>query len=85
MKLQILFALVLSFALTPLLAQEVDGSIRGQITDPSGGAIAGARLTVTEQATGLTRTTVTNGQGAYVAAALPAGVYDLEAEQPGFK
>ena len=85
MKLKILFALVLSFALRPLLAQEVDGSIRGQITDPSGGAIAEARLTVTEQATGLTRTTVTNGQGAYVAAALPAGVYDLEAEQPGFK
>ena len=31
------------------------------------------------------RATITNGQGAYVAAALPAGVYDLEAEQTGFK
>jgi hypothetical protein len=87
MKLKMLPALflLLGCGLTPLLAQEVDGSIRGQVIDPSGGAIAAARVTVTEQSTGLTRTTVTNSQGAYVAAALPAGVYDLEAEQAGFR
>jgi hypothetical protein len=71
----------------PLAAygQAVDGSIRGQITDPSGGAIVGARVTVTEQGMGLSRSTVTNAQGAYVAAALPPGVYNIEAEQTGFK
>jgi hypothetical protein len=57
--------------LTSLFAQASDGSIRGQVSDPSGGAIVGARVTVTEQSTGLARTTLSNSQGAYVAAALP--------------
>ena len=87
MKPKILSTLFLSllFSLTCLVAQSVDSSIRGQVTDPSGGAIIEARVTVTEQTTGMARTTVTNAQGAYVAAALPPGVYDLEAEQHGFR
>jgi Carboxypeptidase regulatory-like domain/TonB dependent receptor-like, beta-barrel len=87
MKSKILSTLLLSLCcgLTSLMAQAVGGSIRGQVADPSGGALIGARVKVTEQTTGLARTTLTNAQGAYVAAALPAGVYDLEAEQTGFK
>jgi hypothetical protein len=86
MKTKLLPSLLLCLATgLPSLAQTVDSSIRGQVTDPSGGAIVGARVSVTEQTTGFARTTLTNSQGAYVAAALPPGVYDLEAEQTGFK
>jgi hypothetical protein len=87
MKSKILSTLFLwlSCGLTAVFAQAVDGSIRGQVSDASGGALVGARVTVTEQTTGLARTTVTNSQGAYVAAALPPGVYNLDAEQTGFK
>jgi hypothetical protein len=84
-KILLTLFLCLSCGLTSLFAQAADGSIRGQVSDPSGGAVVGARVTVTEQTTGLARTTLTNSLGAYVAAALPAGIYDLEAEQTGFR
>ncbi|MGH7488507.1 MAG: carboxypeptidase-like regulatory domain-containing protein, partial [bacterium] len=52
--------------LLPLGAQAVDASIRGQVSDPSGGAIVGAKVRVKDQATGFSRGTLSNGQGFYV-------------------
>ncbi len=66
-------------------AQIVDGSIRGRVVDPSGRVVVAATVLVEDPATGLTRETKTNGAGAYVAAGLSAGEYDLRVSAAGFK
>ncbi len=69
-------------AATPLWAQT--GQISGTISDPSGAVIQGARVTVTNPATGLTRTVETGASGSYTVAQLPPGTYDLKVEHQGF-
>ncbi len=72
----------------PVLVFSVFGqgtaTILGSITDPSGAAVAGAQVTVTNTATQFTRTVETNANGEYVASALPTGAYAVSVEKPGF-
>jgi Carboxypeptidase regulatory-like domain len=49
-----------------LSAQQITGSIRGTVTDPSGGVVEGASVTARQTETGLTRTTTTDHVGAYL-------------------
>ena len=51
------------------------GKIVGTVTDPSGGLIPSATVTVKQSATGQERTTVTNTQGYYVVPSLPPSQY----------
>ena len=67
------------------MAQSADASLAGQVTDPSGGAVAEARVAVMHAATALTRTTETNRNGYYVVPALPPGEYEIEVQRAGFK
>lgn len=71
----------------PLLPQSAIGeaSLNGTITDPSGSAVPNAKVTVTNTATGLSRTTQTSDVGLCGFAGLPVGNYDLSADAPGFK
>ena len=65
---------------------EVGGAtIAGTVTDPSGAAIANAKVTVTSKSTGFTRTAETNQDGLYNMLRLPVGTYDLTVEASGFK
>jgi outer membrane receptor protein involved in Fe transport len=66
-------------------AQIGGGSLVGNVTDPSGAAISGARVIVTNLDTGVSRETTANETGYYEFPLLPAGLYRLEAEQPGFR
>ena len=66
-------------------AQENTSELRGRALDPQGAAISGATLTITNQATGVYRQTVTGDDGAYFVTALSPGLYTLVAESPGFK
>jgi carboxypeptidase family protein len=66
-------------------AQSIVGRISGTITDTSGGAIQKATITVTNDATGLPRTTTTDDSGFYVVTNLQPGNYTVSAEQQGFK
>lgn len=66
-------------------AQEISASIRGTVTDGSGGAVNGTKVTAINTDTGFQRTAVTNSQGTYVLVELPVGRYRVEAEAPGFK
>lgn len=61
------------------------GALTGVVTDASGGAIIGASLRVTSQATGEVRTVVTGANGIYFFAALPPGPYTLNVSKDGFK
>jgi Carboxypeptidase regulatory-like domain len=60
-----------------------NGSITGHITDSSGGALPGVTVTATNADTGLNRSTVTDGGGAYVFNLLPPGRYRVDAELAG--
>ncbi len=60
------------------------GTIVGTVTDPSGSVIPGAKVTVTDQGTGVARTVVANEQGYFVIPALHPSTYDLTAAAAGF-
>ena len=57
----------------------------GTVTDPSGAAVANAKITITNTDNGFVRDTVTNSTGSYSARELPNGRYRLRAEATGFK
>src|SRR5438309_820117 len=75
-----LFVLVVSAA-----AQVQNGQFTGTITDPSGAAIANAKVTATNPATNLTVAATTNATGLCTLKELPAGNYKITAEAPGFR
>ena len=64
---------------------QATASIGGTVTDPTGARIPGAEVTVTQTATGVTRTTVTNETGTYVLPTLPIGPYRLKPCSTGFR
>jgi len=66
-------------------AQRITGTIRGTVTDPSQAVVAGAKVTVKGEETGLTRTTTTNSEGNYLFAELPVGAYRVDVEASGFR
>jgi len=66
-------------------AQAVYGSIFGTITDPSGAAVAGAKVTVTSATKGTTFDTTTNTDGNYSVTHLIPDIYNIRAEGSGFK
>jgi carboxypeptidase family protein len=59
--------------------------ITGIVTDSTGAAIPGAEVTVTNAATGLSRTAKTNENGLYVVLNLPVGTYTISTTMQGFK
>jgi len=61
------------------------GAIAGMISDTTGGAIPGASIMATNQATGLKWSTISGGSGDYQIVALPTGPYQLEVQAPGFQ
>jgi len=85
----ILGALALSALLvlipTAAAAQAVTGTLLGNITDSSGGAVPGATVTATDVDRNISRTAVTNESGYYIFNSLPNGNYTVDAELQGFK
>src|ERR1041385_7714305 len=67
------------------LAQVVTATLTGSITDSSGASVPNASVKVTENATGVVRTTRTSTEGVYNVAYLNPGVYLVEVEATGFK
>src|SRR3954447_5226149 len=66
-------------------AQAVTGTLLGNVTDSSGGAVPGATVVATETRTNISRTTVTNEAGYYIFPSLQNGTYAVDAELQGFK
>jgi len=78
-----LVVLTLLFAL-PVAAQTHRAAIRGTIYDPSKAAIPGAAVSLTNTATGESRTTTSGDKGEYALPSLPPGLYQLTFERTGF-
>ncbi len=68
-----------------LLAQNDRGTITGTVQDPAGAVIPNANVVASSADTGAEYKTVTTGTGNYTIPSLPAGVYNLSVEAPGFK
>src|SRR2546428_6938875 len=69
----------------PAFAQGETGSVTGVVTDPQGGTVAGADVTLTDVSTKSARTATTNDAGRYHFASIAAGNYDLTISKSGFK
>ena len=78
-------ALVALFALglPACLQAQTFGEITGEIRDSSGAVVTDAGVTVTNRATNVTRTGVTNESGVYSFPSLPPGLYELRVEKAG--
>src|SRR5271170_6026945 len=78
------FALIMVFS-SDIVRADVTGSIQGVVRDRSQGAIAGARLTITNVETNLKYEETTGPDGSYRVLALPAGNYKLTVTAGGFR
>ncbi len=72
-------------AAVPAHPQATTGEVTGRILDSAGAAVPGATVTAQNEATGLSRNTVSTGGGDYTLSLLPPGRYTLTAELTGFK
>src|SRR4029453_6097613 len=79
------FASILLLAAMPVRAQLATAELNGRVTDSSGAVLPGATVTVTQTATGLVRTVVTESNGTYLISNLPTGPYRLEVSLQGFR
>src|ERR1700730_11040809 len=68
-----------------VLAQSTTGRILGTVTDPSGAAVAGATVVVTDVQRGTSRTVTTDQSGSYAVPDLQPGTYEIRVEVKGFK
>jgi hypothetical protein len=73
------------FMCLPLFSQTSQGTIQGGVFDQTGGAVAGATVSVIDVARGITRALTTDGAGQYVATNLTPGTYTMKAETKGFQ
>jgi len=78
--------LAVCLSLTSLLpAQSTGGRILGRVADPTGAVIANVKVTLINEATGVSTQTTTNDSGDYVFPQVPVGTYRMEFDLTGFK
>src|SRR5262245_24766937 len=68
-----------------MFAQTSNGTVGGEVKDPTGALIPGVEVTLTNTETGVTTMQVTNETGVYNFASVPPGAYRVSASLPGFK
>src|SRR6266481_3047271 len=78
-------AALLLLCASPGKAQTFRGTILGTVTDSSGAAVSGAKVTVKNADTGVERTTETQADGSYRVPELPIGTYKVTIEMNGFQ
>ncbi len=78
----VLFCLVNS---TLIVAQSTGGRILGRVADPTGAVLANVKVTLANEATGISRDAQTNNSGDYVFVEVQPATYELDFEQSGFK
>ena len=70
---------------TLLFAQGASGRIVGRVADPSGAVLAHAKITLTNEATGISRDAQTSDSGDYSFVEVAPGAYTVQFELAGFK
>ena len=80
-----ILGILLAAALPAAFAQTGTGTVRGTVVDPSRAALPGAKVTLTSEATSVSREAQSNEAGIYYFASIPPGRYRLAVEAAGFK
>jgi carboxypeptidase family protein len=80
-----MFALVAGLLLSTAAWGQAAARLTGTVKDQSGAIVTGASVTLTNEGTGITRTTKTDGEGNYLFALVDVGTYRLTIEHTGFK
>ncbi len=83
----LLIVLAISLALrsTPAKAQTETAILQGSVTDATDAVIPGAQINVTNTATGVTRTAITESSGNFTVVGLNPGTYSIHVQHAGFK
>ena len=81
----LLLGISLFFMASAMYAQSTGGRIRGTVMDSSGGAVAGATVTLINTATNVRRETTSSTTGEYLFLEVPVGTYEIDLNQKGFK
>jgi len=76
---------VLLLSATAAAAQQGTSELRGRVVDDQGAVLPGVTVTLTNQATGMFRETVSGADGSFIASGLVPGTYRATAELQGFK
>ncbi len=84
MRRHVVTALVLLLCTMTMFGQRDLSTLVGTVTDPSGSAVANAKVTIVEESTGLKYEVVTGSGGDYARPALKPGVYTIEVAATGF-
>jgi hypothetical protein len=66
-------------------AQGIFATLTGVVSDPSGGVVPNAKITLRDAVSGSVRDTVTNGDGYYTFASVPVGRYELTVDLQGYR
>jgi len=80
----LVLAVCLSLSM-PLSAQSTGGRILGRVADPTGAVLANVKVTLVNEATGVSADTTTSGSGDYVFPQVAVGSYRIEFDLTGFK
>ena len=76
-RLLAILAIILLAGIGTGRAQEVEATLYGSVTDPAGGAVPEADITVTNQATGVSVTAKSREDGSYIVTSLHPAIYTL--------
>ncbi len=79
------FLLILALSISAVLGQTGTSRVRGAVTDTSNALVPGATVTATHEATGFTRTILSNASGQFAFDAMPLGKYTITVTLQGFK
>ena len=74
----------LGLCLHSIYAQSISGTLTGIVTDPSGAVVPQAKVSLKNEGSGDLRRTVSNADGFFTFAAVPAGTYEVSIEAAGF-
>ncbi|MBV9342596.1 MAG: TonB-dependent receptor [Acidobacteria bacterium] len=81
----LLVAGILFWATSTFAQYHVNGGISGTITDASGAAVAGAKVTAINTENGTPQSTTTTAIGSYLFSDMPAATYTITVEKEGFE
>ena len=74
-----------SFSANSLLKAQATGEISGTVTDATGSAVSGAKVTISAEATGLSREASSDTSGHFAVPLLPVGTYTIHVDLAGFQ
>lgn len=81
----LLLSLTLTTSAIQLWSQSYHGGLRGLVSDTGGGAVNDGKVSLVDEATSVSRATLTNTSGEFAFSAVNPGTYTITVESPGFK